>query len=115
MSNHAAAAHGQGHDASHGTVKSYLIGFMLSLVLTGLSFGLVMSGIWPRHIAIPALIGLCVVQLLVQLVYFLHLGTSKSQRENVTTFVFTLLIIFIIVGGSAWVLHNMNANMMPNM
>lgn len=113
MSNHAAAAHG--HDANHGSVKSYLIGFILSLVLTGLSFGLVMSGVVPKHIAIPGLIGLCVVQLLVQLVYFLHLGASKSQRENVTTFVFTVLIIFIIVGGSAWVLHNMNANMMPNM
>ena len=53
------------------------------------------------------------LQLLVQLVFFLHMGTSPEQRENLSPFIFTVLIIAIIVGGSAWVLHNMNANMMP--
>jgi len=99
--------------AEHGSLKSYLTGFGLSLLLTFASFGLVMSDIVPRSISLPSVIVLCVAQLLVQLVCFLHMG--KSQRDNVTTFVFTVLVVAIIVGGSAWVLHNMNLNMMGSM
>ena len=54
-----------------------------------------------------------VAQLLVQLVLFLHLGTSPDQRSNVAIFLFTGLIIFIVVAGSLWVMHNANVNMMP--
>jgi len=105
----------EGHDshASHGSVKSYLVGFVLCIVLTALSFGVVMTGALTGFAAVSAIVVLCVLQLLVQLVFFLHMGTSPEQRENLSSFVFTVLIIAIIVGGSAWVLHNMNANMMP--
>ena len=110
---HDVAASGHG-DASHGSLKSYLIGFGLSVALTLVSFGLVM-GDAPRAIALPGIIVACVLQLLVQLVFFLHLGTSESQRENMAAFLFTVLVIAIVVGGSLWVLHNMNANMMHAM
>ncbi|VCU69648.1 Cytochrome bo(3) ubiquinol oxidase subunit 4 [Pigmentiphaga humi] len=100
------------HSASHGSVKSYIIGFALCIVLTLMSFGVVMGDVLTGFAAASALIALCVLQLVVQLVFFLHMGTSPEQRENLSSFLFTLLIIAIIVGGSAWVLHNMNANMM---
>lgn len=115
---HSAAAghHGDSHhDAAHGSMKSYIVGFILSIVLTLGSFGLVMVEGVSRSIAIPGLIILCVAQLLVQLIFFLHMGMDKSQRENTLTFVFTVKIIAIIVVGSLWVLHNMNVNMMPGM
>ena len=101
------------HSAAHGSMKSYLTGFGLSLLLTFAAFGLVMGKTVPQSIALPGILVLCVAQLLVQLVCFLHMG--RSQRDNVTTFVFTVLVVAIIVGGSAWVLHNMNHNMMGNM
>ena len=108
--------HGHAHDsAAHGSLKSYLVGFGLSIVLTLLSFGLVMTGVVPRSLALPGVIVLCVAQLLVQLVFFLHMSTARAQRDNLSTFVFAVFVIAIIVGGSAWVLHNMNANMMHPM
>jgi cytochrome o ubiquinol oxidase operon protein cyoD len=107
------AAETHHHHAEHGSLKSYLIGFGLSLILTFASFGLVMSGTVSPSIALPGVIVLCVAQLFVQLICFLHMG--RSQRDNVTTFVFTVLVVAIIVGGSAWVLHNMNLNMMGDM
>ncbi|MDX3905530.1 MAG: cytochrome o ubiquinol oxidase subunit IV [Pigmentiphaga sp.] len=114
MAQHSSTAAGDhGAHASHGSVKSYLIGFVLCIVLTALSFGVVMTGALTGFAAIAAIVVLCVLQLLVQLVFFLHMGTSPEQRENLSSFIFTVLIIAIIVGGSAWVLHNMNANMMP--
>jgi cytochrome o ubiquinol oxidase operon protein cyoD len=107
------ASHTQG--GSHGSLRSYQVGFLLSILLTLASFGVAMSGAVPTQWALGGVIALCVVQLLVQLVFFLHLGTSPGQRENLSAILFTGLIIAIIVGGSAWVLHNMNENMMPPM
>ncbi|MCD0504458.1 cytochrome o ubiquinol oxidase subunit IV [Bordetella petrii] len=112
----ASANHGHGaHSAEHGSLKSYLVGFGLSILLTLASFGLVMADVVPRSLALPGIIALCVAQLLVQLVYFLHMGASRSQRDNLSVFVFAVFVIAVIVGGSAWVLHNMNANMMHPM
>jgi cytochrome o ubiquinol oxidase operon protein cyoD len=55
---------------------------------------------------------LCVAQVLVQLMFFLHLSAKPGQRDNLSIGVFTLLIIAIIVVGSLWVMHNMNLYMM---
>jgi len=111
MSHSAVADH---HGAqSHGSLKAYVFGFILSILLTLGSFGLVMTGNFSHTLIVPGLIVLCVAQLLVQLVFFLHMG--KSERDNTLTFLFTVMVLSIIVLGSLWVLHNMNLNMMPGM
>ena len=68
MSHSAAAAHGHDdHAADHGTLKSYITGFVLSLLLTFGSFGLVMHGALSHTVTIIGVVALCVLQLLVQL------------------------------------------------
>ncbi|MDR3098527.1 MAG: cytochrome o ubiquinol oxidase subunit IV [Paraburkholderia sp.] len=106
-------SHGRGHDNSHGSLKSYMIGTMLSLVLTLLSFGVVMYHLVSPETGLVAIVVLCVAQLVVQLVYFLHVGTARSQRANTGIFVCTAFLIVVIVGLSLWVMHNANVNMMP--
>ncbi len=101
------------HDALHGSLKTYSIGFFLSLALTVLSFGTVMSGLVPHDMILATITILAVVQLLVQLFYFLHLGSAPEQRSNTVIFVLALLLIAAVVGGSLWVMHNANVNMMP--
>jgi cytochrome o ubiquinol oxidase operon protein cyoD len=101
------------HGASHGTLKSYVVGFILSLGLTALSFGAVMTGVLSRDMILPAITLLAVVQLLVQLLFFLHLGTAPEQRNNTVIFLLTALLIVIVVALSLWVMHNANVNMMP--
>ena len=103
------------HAGSHGSWKSYIIGFILSLVTTLASFWLVMSGKVPHNMILPGIVVLAIAQLVVQLVYFLHMGTAPDQRDNFAIFLFTGLIIAIVVCGSLWVLHNMNVNMMHPM
>jgi cytochrome o ubiquinol oxidase operon protein cyoD len=98
--------------ANHGSLKSYIVGFILSIVLTLLSFGCVMSGAVPHDLILPGIMVFCVAQVLVQLVFFLHLSAAPGQRDNLSIGVFTVLIIAIVVVGSLWVLHNMNVNMM---
>jgi cytochrome o ubiquinol oxidase operon protein cyoD len=112
MSNTHASAHSAGN-ASHGTRTSYTIGFVLSLVLTVLSFGTVMGGFLPQSAMLTGIVIFGVAQLLVQLAFFLHMGTAPDQRSNLAIFLFTGLIITIVVGGSLWVMHNADINMMP--
>jgi cytochrome o ubiquinol oxidase operon protein cyoD len=106
-------AHASAHAASHGSIKSYTVGLSLSVLLTLASFGAVMTDLVPHNLRMPAIVALCVIQLLVQLVYFLHLGTAKDQRDNTIVFACTGFIIAIVVAGSLWVMHNANTNMMP--
>lgn len=102
-----------GEAPAHGSLRSYTVGLLLSVVLTIASFAVVMRGTLPSHTAMAVIVGLCVAQLLVQLVYFLHLGTGPGQRGNTAVFVCTALLIVIVVAGSLWVMHNANINMMP--
>lgn len=101
-----------GTGASRGSLKSYLTGFVLSLMLTALPFALVMSGAWS---APAALAGICVaglVQILVHLYYFLHLDASSGARWNVLALIFTFLIMVLFVGGTLWIMSSLNYRMM---
>jgi cytochrome o ubiquinol oxidase subunit IV len=106
--------HSEAHGHAHGSLKTYVVGFALSLILTVLSFGCVMSGAVPQHLVVPGIVAFCIAQLLVQLVFFLHMSAAPGQRDNLSIGVFTLLIIAIVVVGSLWVMHNMNAYMTPS-
>jgi cytochrome o ubiquinol oxidase operon protein cyoD len=90
-------AHAITSSSSHGPIGSYAVRLGLSFLLIIGPFGAVMSGIVPRALALPAIVVLCVGQLLVQLVWFLHPGTRKEQRENTVNLVFTGLMIAIMV------------------
>ncbi|KHK54140.1 MULTISPECIES: cytochrome o ubiquinol oxidase subunit IV [Ralstonia] len=110
-------AHGDAHGhaaggAGHATIKGYLIGFVLAVILTAIPFKMVMDGGYSHGTVLVTVMALAVVQIVVHLIYFLHLDGSSAQRWNVMAFLFTLLILAIVVVGSLWVMHNMNANMM---
>jgi cytochrome o ubiquinol oxidase subunit IV len=109
-------AHGPAGDgAAHGSVRSYVTGFLLSVALTFIPFALVMSGAAPAATIIPICIALGVTQILVHLVYFLHMDSASTQTWNMAAFVFTLLIVAILLVGSLWVMYHLDVNMMPGM
>ena len=110
MSPHPTTSHAA---AAHGSLQRYTTGFALSLLLTFGSFGAVMSHLLPGAWRLPAVVVLCVAQLLVQLGYFLHIGRGRDQRSNTVVFLCTAALIAIVVAGSLWVMHNANTNMMP--
>ena len=100
------------HDSSHGSVKSYAIGFILSVILTLIPFGLVMYPTLPKSITLMIVLAFAVIQVLVHLVYFLHLDRSEAQRENVIAFVFAGLVIVLLVGLSLWIMFSIHTFMM---
>jgi cytochrome o ubiquinol oxidase operon protein cyoD len=98
--------------AARGSYGSYAVGFLLSLFLTALSFGLVMCGMVSRPAALAGIVAAAVVQFLVHLHYFLHLDRSSAMRWNAMALLFTLLILILFVGGSIWIMTSLNYRMM---
>ena len=105
-------SHAAGPD--HGTRRSYLIGFALSVILTAIPFWLVMGDvISDRMVATLLIMGCGVVQIFVHMVYFLHMNTKSEGGWTMMAAIFTIIVIVIALSGSLWVMFHLNTNMMP--
>jgi len=95
-------------------LRGYLVGLVLALGLTGASFYFARSSlIWAPGVA-TALIVLAIAQMGVHLVFFLHITTGPDNTNNVLALAFGVLIVFLILAGSLWIMANLNHNM-PSM
>ncbi|GGB35878.1 cytochrome o ubiquinol oxidase subunit IV [Sphingomonas metalli] len=118
---HAAAPHGHGHDghhdgAPHGSRKGYLVGFALSVLLTAVPFAVVMlNGLATPNTAAAICMSFAIVQIVVHMVFFLHMNTRSEGGWTMMALIFTIIIVVIALTGSLWVMYHMNANMMPDM
>jgi cytochrome o ubiquinol oxidase subunit IV len=96
-------------------VLGYVIGFGLAILLTATSFFVAGTDlVWQPSIPV-ALVVLAIAQMGVHLVFFLHITTGPDNTNNVLALAFGLLIVFLVVGGSIWIMEHMNHNMMPQM
>jgi cytochrome o ubiquinol oxidase subunit IV len=98
------------------TVKPYIIGFALSLILTFVAYFLVeLRNLVPvtTEVIIAVILILAVMQLLVQLFFFLHMGQEKKPHWNLVAFITFISLILLIVVSSLWIMHHLNYNMMP--
>ncbi|MFV0256019.1 cytochrome o ubiquinol oxidase subunit IV [Candidatus Liberibacter solanacearum] len=100
---------------SHGTRRESLIGFILSLILTSIPFGMVMQGssFLDQKMTYLVIVLCAIAQIIVHLVYFLHMNVKVEDGWNVMAMVFTIIIIAICFVGSMWVMYHLNYNMMP--
>ena len=107
--------HHDGHDdiGYHATVRGYVTGFVLSVILTAIPFWLVMGKVLPAGATAPVILGFAAVQVLVHMVYFLHMDAKSEGGWNMLALIFTLVLVVITLAGSLWVMYHMNTNMMP--
>ncbi|MUO79001.1 cytochrome o ubiquinol oxidase subunit IV [Agrobacterium vitis] len=106
--------HHGGHEASHGSMKTYMIGFILSVILTSIPFYLVMSGSLTNKALLAGIVmGLGAIQVVVHMIYFLHMNTKSEGGWNMMALIFTIIVVVIALSGSLWVMHHLNTNMMP--
>lgn len=99
---------------SHGSMGTLMTGFALAALLTIVPFALVMGEVQISRIAMIGLImGLAAAQILVHLVFFLHVNRSAEGGWTLAASIFSVIILVIVLAGSLWVMHNMNENMMP--
>lgn len=102
------------HAEDHGSVKSYLVGFALSVILTAIPFWLVMAKVLPSpKMTGFVILGFAAVQMVVHMVYFLHMNAKVEGGWSLLALLFTVALVFIMLAGSVWVMYHMNTNMMP--
>lgn len=101
--------------------KTYIVGFVSSILLTLAAFYFVQQGIdsdfatLSRRTIIFLIAGLALLQVLVQLIFFLHLDKERGPRLNLIMFASMVLTVLILVVGSLWIMDNLNYNMNHNM
>lgn len=123
MSQNHAEAHGHDHDdghdahgAAHGSLRGYVTGFLLSVVLTAIPFWLVMNDVLGNSTLTAIVIMLfAAAQIVVHMVYFLHMNGRSEGGWSMMALIFTIIIVFIALSGSLWVMFHLNANMMPDL
>lgn len=97
------------------TMRLYVIGFVGSLLLTAASFWLAAVKMFSTKILIFVLVFLALVQAIVQLVYFMHLGHEDKPRWRALVFSFMVLVILIVVLCTLWIISDLNHRVMPEM
>jgi cytochrome o ubiquinol oxidase operon protein cyoD len=115
-------AHGaapDGHDVHdgeepHGSLKDYVIGFVLSVILTAIPFWLVMAHVFKSPtVTAFSVMALAGVQIVVHMIYFLHMTPKAEGGWNMLALIFTVVLVTIALSGSMWVMYHLNNNMMP--
>ncbi|WP_431275659.1 cytochrome o ubiquinol oxidase subunit IV [Variovorax ureilyticus] len=123
MSAHNAISDHHGHDdhghddgAPHATFKGYMTGFILSIILTAIPFWMVMGNVFEKpSTTAMVILAFAAVQIVVHMVYFLHMDSKSQHGWTMLAFIFTVVLVVITLSGSLWVMFHMNNNMMPHM
>jgi cytochrome o ubiquinol oxidase subunit IV len=93
-------------------LQPYVTGFVFALVLTGIPFGLAAANLLPRFTTLVVIAVLAVVQVVVHLRYFLHIDLESTPRANLLALAFAAVLVFLMVGGTLWIMLDLNARMM---
>jgi cytochrome o ubiquinol oxidase operon protein cyoD len=93
---------------------AYVIGLALALILTGVSFWVASTSVlWGPGVAV-GLVVLAIAQMGIHLVFFLHITSGPDNTNNVLALAFGVLIVFLVMIGTIWIMAHMDANMMPS-
>ena len=103
----------EGPDSAHLVrgALGYVVGLALAALLTAASFYFAASGLIYRPAIPAALTALAVAQMGVHLVFFLHLTSGPDNTNNALALAFGVLIVTLVIGGSLWIMANLNHNM----
>ena len=105
---------GAPHDSMLSETVSYVIGLALALLLTGVSFWVAStSALWGPGVAV-GLVVLALAQMGIHLVFFLHITSGPDNTNNVLALAFGVLIAFLVLVGTIWIMAHMAANMGPS-
>jgi cytochrome o ubiquinol oxidase subunit IV len=105
--------HSHGDDHTHGSFRSYMVGFWLSVVLTAIPFYLVMSGVIEnKQLTSVIIMAFAAAQIIVHIICFLHMNAKSESGWTLMALIFTIIIVVITLSGSLWVMYHLNTNMM---
>ena len=101
------------HEDPISGIRGYVVGLVLAALLTVGSFWVAGGGIvWGPGIPV-ALVALAIGQMGVHLVFFLHITTGPDNTNNTLALAFGVLIVFLVLIGTLWIMANLQHHMMP--
>ena len=107
--------HGHGGAETHFTLRGYATGFFAAVFLTALPFWFVMGKTFGSSgITSTVILALAAVQIVVHMIYFLHMSPKSEGGWNLLALLFTVMLVVIALSGSLWVMYHLNHNMMPD-
>lgn len=112
MSKHDKMVVGQ-HDTNRGTLASYVTGYIFSIYLTFAAYLMVYNHLFSNIVLTTVIVILALVQFIIQVVFFLHLGRETKPRWKLGVMLMMILVVFILVGGSLWIMSNLSVRMTP--
>lgn len=102
-------------DSHHGwntSIKPLILGFIFSIIFALGAYRIITHSHLKHDWLLFTVVGLGVLQIIAQLVFFLHLGLESKPRWNIAMFIYTILLVLALVGGSIWIMINLNYNLM---
>ena len=102
------------HKGARHLERTYVLGFLFSLLLTLAAYGAAVYGLMPAHILITFVLILACLQFMVQVLNFLHVSGAPSSRDRLIALSSSAVMILILVLGSMWIMDNLDARMMPD-
>jgi cytochrome o ubiquinol oxidase operon protein cyoD len=96
-----------------GTSEPYIVGFILSLLFTIIPYVMVVNKLVTGHALLGLILGIAVIQMIIQIVFFLHLGRERKPRWQLYFFGGTVIGILTVVGGSVFIMSHLHSNMSP--
>ena len=97
------------------SAKPLILGFILSLLLILIAYFLTTHKTFSGISLMSVILALGTIQALIQCIFFLHINTESTPRWSLITLIFTIIVLIIVVGGSLWIMYNLDYNMMPGM
>lgn len=90
----------------------YTIGLLVAFALTATSFWVANTALlWPGGVGLGLAV-LAIAQMGIHLVFFLHLTSGPDSTNNILALAFGLLIVFVVVTGTIWIVTDLNDNML---
>jgi cytochrome o ubiquinol oxidase operon protein cyoD len=100
---------------THTSKKGYIFAFLSSIALTLAAYFLVENQLLVGPSLVFTIVALGIVQVIIQLVFFLYLGKEKRPRSNLLVFLFMALVLVILIAGTIWIMNSLNTRVMPPM
>ncbi|GGE76896.1 cytochrome o ubiquinol oxidase subunit IV [Streptosporangium jomthongense] len=102
------------HDQQgHGSLRSYITGLLLSIILTAIPFGMVMAGSFSKTVTVIAISVMAILQIILQLTLFMHMNLkTREGRDSGSFLFFAVVTLTLVVGGSVWIMYNLHINLM---
>ena len=104
---------GMWHKGARHLERTYVLGFIISVVLTLTAYAVSVYGIIPRALLVPVVLILACFQFIAQVLGFLHVSGARSSRNRLLALMYSLIMVLALVLGSMWIMANLKPRMMP--